>query len=304
MSRELFSHYLAMSEETRDHQIAESSSKTYHAYMKSYEKAMREKFEMDPYPLDEKKACAFLMLKKDEGRTYQTLQMFISTFSWFLRHNDLENFVLSISFKAFKNGLRRQMAGGSMPNAKLPFDADFFPRLRDTMNLSVYEDRLLFLLMCLAFHFFMRIGEVLQLRVRDLKVHEEEQLLSIYFVKSKADQYAEGVTSYVPLTGDLTDPVLYMDVLQQKNPDDLVSPWKKGPLVSRLRARLKAIGVEDSQSYSWHSFRRGAAYLASKNGVADCVIKKHGRWASHAYLRYVAVDAIRAGREVREALTT
>ena len=247
MSRELFSHYLAMSEETRDHQIAESSSKTYRGYMKSYEKAMREKFEIDPYPLDEKRACAFLMLKKDEGRTYQILQLYINTFSWFLRQNELENFVLSISFKAFKNGLR-QMAGGIMPNAKLPFDASFFPRLHDTMNLLVTEDRLLFLLMCLAFHFFMRIGEILQLRVRDLKVHEEEQLLSIYFVKSKADQYAEGVTSYVPLTGDLTDPVRYMDVLKQKNPDDLVSPWKKAPLLSRLRARLKAIGVEDSQS--------------------------------------------------------
>ena len=135
-------------------------------------------------------------------------------------------------------------------------------------------------------------------------MHDEEQLLSIYFVRSKADQYAQGVTSYVPLTGDLTGPVRYLDVLQQKNPDDLVSPWKKGPLVSRLRARLKATGVEDIQSYSWHSFRRGAAYLSSKNGVADCVIKKDGRWASHSHLRYVAVDEIRAGREVREAVTT
>ena len=173
------------------------------------------------------------------------------------------------------------------------------------MNLASREDGILYFLMTLAFNFFMRIGEVLQLRVKDVKIHEDENLLSLFFVKSKADQFAQGVTSYIPMTGDLTDPAVFIDVIsgKEQTPDSLVCPWKEQTLLSRLRARLGMIGIENVSEYSWHSFRRGAAYLASKSGVADCVIKKHGLWASHASLRYVAVDAIRAGSEVREALT-
>ena len=123
--------------------------------------------------------------------------------------------------------------------------------------------------------------------------------MSVYFMKSKADQFANGVLSQVPITGDVIDPTLYIDVLTARAADELVCPWKDLALRSRLRSRLREVGVANSEAYSWHSFRRGAAYLASKNGVADCVIKKHGRWARHAYLGYVAVDSIRAGREVR-----
>ena len=303
MSGELFAHYLALSDETRDHQISDNSMKTYQGYLRTYEKTMKGTFEIEPYPLDEKKVCAFLMMKKDQGNTYQTLQLFMNTFSWFLRQNGLDNFILSISFKSFKNGLRRVMLGGQMPNQKLPFPVELFSKLHESMNLAVAEERLFFFLMVLAFNFFMRIGEILQLKVRDVKVHHEERLLSVYFVKSKADQFANGVLSYVPVTGDVIDPTSYIDVLSTKGADELVCPWKDRALTYRLRSRLRAVAVENSQAYSWHSFRRGAAYLASKNGVADCVIKKHGRWASHAYLRYVAVDAIRAGREVRDALT-
>ena len=303
MSGELFAHYLAASRDTREHQISDNSNKTYSAYLRSYEKTMREEFQMEPYPLNEEKICVFLMLKKDQGRTFQTLLLFINTFSWFFRQHDLDNIVLTISFKTFKNGLRRMMLGGTAPNQKLPFPAEFFPLLHEHMNLQARDDRLLYFLMALAFNFFMRIGEVLQFRVKDVQLHEEEKLLSLFFRKSKADQFAQGVTSYIPTTGDPTDPAVFLDVIEGTEPESLVCPWKEQALLSRLRARLRAIGVENASEYSWHSFRRGAAYLASKNGVADCVIKKHGRWASHAYLRYVAVDAIRAGNEAREALT-
>ena len=85
----------------------------------------------------------------------------------------------------------------------------------------------------------------------------------------------------------------------------MLADFKKDPssLISRLRQRLEMIGVEDPAAYSWHSFRRGAAFLASRKGVQDCVIKKHGRWSSDAYIRYVSVEAVRAGREVYVSLT-
>ena len=153
MSGELFAHYLAASRDTREHQISDNSNKTYSAYLRSYEKTMREEFQMEPYPLNEEKICAFLMLKKDQGRTFQTLLLFINTFSWFFRQHDLDNIVLTILFKTFKNGLRRMMLGGTAPNQKLPFPAEFFPLLHEHMNLQARDDRLLYFLMALAFNF-------------------------------------------------------------------------------------------------------------------------------------------------------
>ena len=68
------------------------------------------------------------------------------------------------------------------------------------------------------------------------------------------------------------------------------------------RIALKQIGVNPA-NYSWHSFRRVGASRASERGVQDSVIKKHGRWNSEAYQRYVLIDAMRAGKEITISLT-
>lgn len=302
-AEDLFARLLVAGQVTRANQVAPNSTKTYESFLRVYESTVRDQFQMDPYPITEDKIVAFLMLKKEQGRTFQTLNLFIATFSWYFRQNGADNIVLSVGFKMFKNGLRREMMGGACPGQKAPFQFEFFEKLSRTMDLACREDRLFFLLMCLSFNLFMRISEILALKVENLQIDRERNLLACKFEKTKANQFAVGVTSYVPITRDLIDPVQYLDVLEGKNPEDKLSPWKERALLCRLRSRLAAIGVEDTHNYSWHSFRRGAAYLASKNGVADCVIKKHGRWASHAYLRYVAVEAVRAGTEIRAALT-
>ena len=302
-AEDLFARLLAQAQETRAHHVAANSTKTYEAYLKVYESTLRETSKMDPYPLTEDKIVAFIMFKKEQGRAFQTIQLFIQSFSWHCRQSGVDNIVLGVSFKMFKNGLRPEMLGGSCPGQKAPFEIEFFEKLEKVMNLRVHDDRLLFLLMCLSFNFFMRVSEVLALKVKNLEIHEETGLLSCRFEKTKADQFAVGVTSYVPITRDRIDPVVYMDVLNGKSADEAICPWRERALLSRLRSRLAAIGIENVHQYSWHSFRRGAAFLASKNGVADCVIKKHGRWESQAYLRYVAVEAVRAGKEIRAALT-
>ena len=223
--------------------------------------------------------------KKSEGKTYATLQLFLSAFSWYCRRRNEDNVIMSISFKAFKSGLKRVMTGARHPFQKEPFRVEFFPLLHESMNLSTAGDRLLFLLMLLYFHFFMRIGEICELKVRNLFADTENQRLQCHFEKTKADQFALGVTSFIPIREGILNPVQYMDVLSECEPTAKVCRWSKPALQSRLRWRLSAIGVENASSYSWHSFGRGdAARLASERGVQDCVIKKHGRWNSEAYL--------------------
>lgn len=94
-----------------------------------------------------------------------------------------------------------------------------------------------------------------------------------------------------------------LDPLNGLRDDDKICQQSVHRMRQHLKAVLQVIGVEDPEHYSFHSFRRGAAFHASNQGVPDCVIKKHGRWRSEAYVRYVQVDAIRAGREVSDALS-
>ena len=52
------------------------------------------------------------------------------------------------------------------------------------------------------------------------------------------------------------------------------------------RDKLTAAGV-DASHYSGHSFRIGAATMASVYGVEDSLIQTLGHWKSVAYLLYV-----------------
>ena len=59
---------------------------------------------------------------------------------------------MSISFKAFRSGLKKVMAGARHPLQKEPFRVEFFPFLHRSMDLSTADNRLLFLLV----RFFLR----------------------------------------------------------------------------------------------------------------------------------------------------
>ena len=53
---------------------------------------------------------------------------------------------------------------------------------------------------------------------------------------------------------------------------------------------------------SGHSFRRGGPAMSALNGVQDCQIKAHGRWTSHIYTRYTAVQMKEAGEKVTKRI--
>lgn len=65
------------------------------------------------------KIIGFLLYKKDRNkRTYLTFQQYIQAFSSYHKNHNLDNIVLSIGFKIYKSGLRREMEGGYYHNAK------------------------------------------------------------------------------------------------------------------------------------------------------------------------------------------
>ena len=52
---------------------------------------------------------------------------------------------------------------------------------------------------------------------------------------------------------------------------------------------LCRLGV-DTNKYSGHSFRIGAATSAASAGIEDHVIQSLGRWVSNCYTRYIRTD--------------
>ena len=67
---------------------------------------------------------------------------------------------------------------------------------------------------------------------------------------------------------------------------DKCIPLTYSVFVSQLRTWLTAIGVNNVNKYSTHSFRRGGATFAFQCGVNATLIKTQGDSTSHCYLQY------------------
>ena len=292
-------------QEIRGHAVAESSRNTYEASFRVYEKVLRDELSIDPMPVDIEKMEIFLVFMRRKKRCYNTLAAYVRGFSYYFRRNGLDILTQEIGFKVFFSGLRREMTadGGLCPKAKAPFQIEWFERIANVFPMEDFRNRRIMFWMTLCFHAFLRIGELLSLRKRDIRIDEEHGRMDILIRRSKTDQLGLGVTTYLFKSQGPSSPWNYRDVLECSDDDECIVPGlSEKTLRGWLGRILQQIGVQDFQNYSFHSFRRGGAHLASLNGAADSVIKAHGRWRSEAYLRYVAVDRHWAGQQIAGAL--
>ena len=244
----------------------------------------------------------FIVNQINKGRTYSTIVAYIQALKNYFDDNKLDNLTKDISFKHFKSGIRRYLKGETCPNAKLPFEITWFQLIIDNYPLNMYENRLLFFYLTLAFSAFLRISELMSLKKSDIKLSSDEKILSLHIEFSKTDQFGRGTLSYIYLTDKPWCPIPYVDVLDNFGDDEKIVKLTESALRSRLRYLSKTIGVVDFDKYNWHSFRRGGAFYCGINGVPDYLIKAHGRWKSTSYIRYVSVEMTKAGEEVSNAL--
>lgn len=293
---------LQMAEEVSAENISESSKSIYNSRIHVYETVLQ-KLQQNPYPISTESMKGFLMYQLQKGKKYNTLVGYISGFSHYFDQNSLPNLTKDIIFKNFKSGLRRRLLGNSCPNAKLPFDVSWFEKIANEFPLNQYDNRLFFLYMTLSFSGFLRISELLNLKKKDLQLSQDSQILTINISSSKTDQFGRGTKTFIYNNNTVFSPIQYLDVIDNLDENDIICKIKEHALRSHLSVILNKIGVTDFNSYCWHSFRRGGAYLCGINGTPDYVIKAHGRWKSHAYIRYVSVDMNVAGKEIAESLS-
>ena len=298
----LFEQLIAQGDNISLKSLAQSSKTTYNGVIKLYSKVINEDIKQPPFPITVDKMIAFIVYQKNKERKCSTLMNYIGGFSHYYRENNLDNLTQDLRFKSFKSGLRRSMRSGIYTNKKNPFDVTWFRMILDKYPVSFLDNLRFMFLITLSWSCFLRISELINLRKSDFCYDENEEVLTVSIVYSKTDQLGYGEKCYIKNTDSVSNPIKYIHYLSQLNDDQKIVNVSMHALRSHLTTVFKNIGIEDTQNYSFHSFRRGAAYFASSKGVQDCVIKKHGRWKSEAYIRYVAVDAKRAGTEISEAI--
>lgn len=173
--------------------ISESSKKTYTSGLKVY-KAVMENFKFEPFPITEEKMRGFLMNQVDDDMKYSTIASYISAFSHYFRDNNLDNLTNLISFKNFKSGLRRQLEGDKFPNAKQPFQPEWFQEIIDAIGVNTFDDRLFMFYMTISFCGFLRISELVGLKKSDFEI--TQNYLSINIATSKTDQFGKGTKTF------------------------------------------------------------------------------------------------------------
>ena len=296
-----FDSYLQQSEQYSENSLAKSSKNTYDKNLRVYQSVM-EQFKREPYPITIEKLKVFLTFQAHHGMTINTLKSYITGLSFYFKSKDLPNLTLTNEFKKFKSGLQRAFKEDSSPFAKLPFKTEFFLQYLQIYDMNDIENIRMIFYMTLSFYGFLRISELLNLRKKDIVYDVQQNKLILNIRYSKTDQNGNGVTTYLYNNQHkVYHPLNFIHFIQNLNDDDLIVNISEDLLRKRLNDVLNDLKL-DTSKYSWHSFRRGGATLASQNHIDPAIIKAHGRWLSDAYLLYVDQDQDRAGLQISDVL--
>jgi integrase len=204
----------------------------------------------------------------------------------------------SFLVKNILEGAKRRLC---VPTVKKdPVTPELLPKMYDSLFSAnnVYNQRTICACL-LAYAGFMRISELLNLRICDINFSQE--YISVFIEKSKTDVYRDGNWLIICRTGSPLCPVrnleLYLEWLGccQNSECYLFQNLVKvqqGYIFRQINkplsySRMRELFIEafspfvvNIKSYGLHSLRSGGATSAAKDGVPDRLFKRHGRWRS------------------------
>lgn len=207
--------------------------------------------------------------------------------------------VLSQKFRLVKvmKMIRKEDEGET--GVRLGVTVPLLLELRDTLNLDIHDDRLLWASWCLGVFCLMRVGELVgDRRLRDLSLGSAGGRL--WLNRSKTDYLGQGVSLsfYRNSTGACpwTAADLYVRMSEVSLDADgplfvkadgtrMTRDW----LIMEMRAALELLGY-DGSLYNGISFRRGGAQSLALAGVSDRLIQAMGRWRSWCFKLYIGTQ--------------
>ena len=171
--------------------------------------------------------------------------------------------------------------------------------LHTLLDLDLLDDLIYFrfVIICLlGFTGFLRLDELLNLKVREIQFYPSHMTLTI--PKCKNDQSREGNIIHVAELGSKYCPVfntaMYIQTLRllpdhflisklakTKNRHNPVGSYQMSSSYIRKHFNcLVKLHLPGASNISPHSLRAGGASSAAENGISDRIISKHGRWKS------------------------
>lgn len=190
-------------------------------------------------------------------------------------------------------------SGGKISRQKEPLDTELLKKIVQNFGYTNNLIDLRFVIICLlGFSGFMRISEILSLKIKDISFVEEG--LKVFVETSKTDQLREGHIIHISKTGKACCPVYwlkqYLSIANLEfQPESFLicrlAKTKVGhnaigkynisysTIWSNFRDHLSVL-TDDEKQYCTHSLRSGGASEAANNDVTDRLISKHGRWKS------------------------
>ncbi|XP_070202998.1 integrase/recombinase xerD homolog [Littorina saxatilis] len=183
-------------------------------------------------------------------------------------------------------------------DSRLPITEDILEQLVKTSRQAfqnVYLSYLYPAMFLLAFHAFLRVGEITEsdhtLAFSDVTLTDKSITISFRSAKHSAGKHQEAVVTavdnaficpvqalkqYIGKRGCMTGPLFMLkgrSLLRRE-------------FVTTLKAMLNIAGIPAGR-FNSHSFRIGAATSSAAKGASDAQIRKLGRWQSDAFKRYI-----------------
>ena len=90
---------LAQGQQIQASSVAQSSKHAYTKVISVYEKACNEIVKISPFPITVEKMIGFIVIKKNQNHQASTLLNYIAGFSWYFRHNNLDNLTQTFSIQ-------------------------------------------------------------------------------------------------------------------------------------------------------------------------------------------------------------
>lgn len=182
--------------------------------------------------------------------------------------------------------------------------------LTSTPTFGLVNDAMLAACITTAFFGFLRCGEFCMdrsdsedfLSVNDVLWESNSSGYTVHLRSSKTDPFRRGVDLFISALGPNNPlcPVRHLQrymLIRRHSTVPISGPLFLFNECALTRARfiflMKAVLTQagyDSDHYSGHSYRAGAASSCAMSSVQDHLIKVLGRWKSDAYQRYISTS--------------
>lgn len=286
---------------------------TWCVYKRAYKLLMKFKAEISPnrdiFPVSSSTLSHFIAYMYTKNYAANTIVTYTSTVQSIHKLMELPEPGLSFINKKLLLGVQRSRG---TDDARLPITREILHkliRILPQICQNTYNRALLAAMFLVAFHAFLRIGEMVVtqkritqtiLQLQDVVIMADKQglakMLHITLTSWKHSKPGQNFMIQIPSSrlGKDVCPVFqivnYLK-LRGKHKGALFcmqdrTPCSRDWFSQQLRKTVNKIGL-DPKRFKTHSFRIGATTTAAAMGVSDVNIQKLGRWRSQAFQKYI-----------------